>query len=67
MPATWKGPIAIGAAVVAVALVATGLWWFVDGRYERVPSVAGLSKAAATTHLQDAGFEFLINPSTTVA
>ncbi|MEU4452293.1 Stk1 family PASTA domain-containing Ser/Thr kinase [Nocardioides sp. NPDC023903] len=61
MPATWKGPIAIGAAVVAVALVATGLWWFVDGRYERVPSVAGLSKAAATTQLQDAGFEVSAN------
>ncbi|MEI7058023.1 Stk1 family PASTA domain-containing Ser/Thr kinase [Nocardioides sp. CCNWLW239] len=57
MPGRWKGPIAIGAAVVAVALVATGLWWFIDGRYERVPSVAGLSKADATAELQDAGFE----------
>jgi len=61
MPGTWKGPIAIGAAVVAVALVAGGLWWFTDGRYERVPSVAGLSKAAATTQLQDAGFEVSAN------
>ncbi|SDK44576.1 serine/threonine protein kinase [Nocardioides sp. YR527] len=61
MPATWRGPIAIGAAVVAVALVAGGLWWFIDGRYERVPSVAGLSKAAATTQLQDAGFEVSAN------
>lgn len=57
MPTSWKGPIVIGAAMVAVALVAGGLWWFIDGRYERVPSVAGLSKAAATTQLQDAGFE----------
>ncbi|GGU12274.1 Stk1 family PASTA domain-containing Ser/Thr kinase [Nocardioides albus] len=61
MPAPWKGPIAITAAVVAVALVATGIWWFVDGRYERVPSVAGLSKAAATTELQEAGFEVTAN------
>ena len=61
MPATWKAPFAIGAAVVAVALVAGGLWWFIDGRYERVPSVAGLSKAAATTQLQDAGFEVSAN------
>nr|WP_277602078.1 Stk1 family PASTA domain-containing Ser/Thr kinase [Nocardioides sp. KC13] len=61
MPATWKGPVAIGAAVVAVALVATGLWWFIDGRYERVPSVAGLSRAEATTQLQNAGFEVSAN------
>ncbi|MBG6097370.1 Stk1 family PASTA domain-containing Ser/Thr kinase [Nocardioides luteus] len=61
MPATWRGPIAISAAVVAVALVATGMWWFVDGRYERVPSVAGLTKAAATTQLQEAGFEVSAN------
>ncbi|MFI5625885.1 Stk1 family PASTA domain-containing Ser/Thr kinase [Nocardioides sp. NPDC051685] len=61
MPASWRGPIAIGAAVVAVALVAGGLWWFIDGRYERVPSVAGLSRAAATTQLQEAGFEVSAN------
>lgn len=61
LPASWKGPIAITAAVVAVALVATGMWWFIDGRYERVPSVAGLSKAAATTQLQEAGFEVSAN------
>ncbi|NYI76503.1 Stk1 family PASTA domain-containing Ser/Thr kinase [Nocardioides panzhihuensis] len=61
MPAGWKGPIAITAAVVAVALVAAGMWWFIDGRYERVPSVAGLSKAAATTQLQESGFEVSAN------
>lgn len=61
VPSSWKGPIAIGAAVVAVALVATGLWWFIDGRYERVPSVAGLSRSAATTELQAAGFEVSAN------
>ncbi|GGR59250.1 serine/threonine-protein kinase [Nocardioides luteus] len=61
VPTSWKAPIAVGAAVLAVALVASGLWWFVDGRYERVPSVAGLTKAAATTQLQDAGFEVTSN------
>ena len=56
MSVGWKGPVAIGAALLAVALVAAGMWWFTDGRYERVPAVAGMSKAEATTQLQDAGF-----------
>ncbi|MGH3350946.1 MAG: Stk1 family PASTA domain-containing Ser/Thr kinase [Nocardioides sp.] len=61
MPGRWKGPLAVGAAVVAVALVAAGLWWFTDGRYERVPAVAGMTKAEATTELQNAGFDVSAN------
>ncbi|TQL69252.1 serine/threonine-protein kinase [Nocardioides albertanoniae] len=57
----WKAPVAIGAVVVAIAAVAAGLWWFIDGRYEQVPSVAGLSRAEATTQLQDAGFDVSAN------
>lgn len=46
------------AAVVALTLVVgIGGWWLGMGRYNTVPSVAGMTVEQATAELQDAGFE----------
>jgi serine/threonine-protein kinase len=42
-------------AVLAVILVAIGAWWFADGQYSAVPSVAGMSVSTARGDLTNAG------------
>jgi beta-lactam-binding protein with PASTA domain len=46
----------VGALVVVFGLVIGG-WWLTSGRYTPVPSVDGLTLAAATRELHQAGFE----------
>jgi eukaryotic-like serine/threonine-protein kinase len=40
-----------------IAAVAVALWWTMSGNKTAVPSVVGLSKAAAVKSIQDAGFK----------
>ena len=46
----------VAVAVVALLAVSIGGWWLVAGRYRAVPDVAGLSEAAASAALVQAGF-----------
>jgi eukaryotic-like serine/threonine-protein kinase len=46
----------VAVAVVAVIGLGGGSWWLTSGRYAAVPSVAGLTAAAARQELQQAGF-----------
>jgi beta-lactam-binding protein with PASTA domain len=47
----------LAVAVVALAWLGAGGWWLTSGRYAPVPSVAGLTLAAARQELQQAGFK----------
>ena len=47
----------LAVAVVAVAGLGGGSWWLASGRYSTVPSVTGLTAAAARQELQQAGFK----------
>ena len=46
----------VAVAVVAVIGLGGGGWWLASGRFTTVPSVAGLTAAAARQELQQAGF-----------
>jgi beta-lactam-binding protein with PASTA domain len=46
----------VAVAVVAVIGLGGGGWWLTSGRYTTVPSVTGLTAAAARQELQQAGF-----------
>ncbi|MGB0098685.1 MAG: Stk1 family PASTA domain-containing Ser/Thr kinase [Nocardioides sp.] len=52
-----RGLIATVLAVLLVAGLGVGAWWFLDGRYTSTPGVLGLSKADAAAELTDAGLE----------
>jgi serine/threonine-protein kinase len=47
----------VAVAVVAVIGLGGGSWWLTSGRYTTVPSVAGLTAAAARQELAQAGFK----------
>jgi serine/threonine-protein kinase len=47
----------LAVAVVAVIGLGGGSWWLTSGRYTTVPSVSGLTAAAARQVLQQAGFK----------
>ncbi|GAB6984739.1 Stk1 family PASTA domain-containing Ser/Thr kinase [Nocardioides pyridinolyticus] len=44
-------------AVLLVAGLGAGAWWFLDGRYTSTPSVLGLTRADAQAEIEDAGLE----------
>ena len=50
-----RGLLAMILAVLLVAGLAVGSWWFFDGRYTSTPGVLGMTKAAAARELHDAG------------
>lgn len=52
-----RGLIATILAVLLVAGLGVGAWWFLDGRYTTTPSVLGMSKADAEAELADAGLD----------
>lgn len=52
-----NGIIWTAAVVVLTLLVGIGGWWLGMGRYNSVPSVAGMTVEQATAELQEAGFE----------
>jgi beta-lactam-binding protein with PASTA domain len=47
----------VAVAAVAVIGLGGGSWWLTSGRYTTVPSVAGLTAAAAQQELRQAGFK----------
>ncbi|WP_242494991.1 Stk1 family PASTA domain-containing Ser/Thr kinase [Nocardioides zhouii] len=52
-----KGPVALLLAILLVAGIALGAWWFGWERYTTTPGVLGLDEAAASAELEDAGLE----------
>jgi serine/threonine-protein kinase len=46
----------LAAAVAVVLVVGLATWWLMSGRYTNVPKVTGMTVAAATAELRDAGF-----------
>jgi serine/threonine-protein kinase len=50
-----RGLVAMILAVLLVAGLAVGSWWFFDGRYTSTPGVLGMTRAAAAHELEDAG------------
>ncbi|MFN8194963.1 MAG: PASTA domain-containing protein [Nocardioidaceae bacterium] len=52
-----KGPLLVALAVLLLAGVATGAWWFGIGRYTTTPGVLGLTQDSATAKLEDAGLK----------
>ncbi|GAA4366571.1 Stk1 family PASTA domain-containing Ser/Thr kinase [Nocardioides caricicola] len=52
-----RGLLATILAVLLVAGLGVGAWWFLDGRYTSTPGVLGMTKAAAEAELADAGLE----------
>ncbi len=53
----------VAVAVVAVIGLGGGSWWLTSGRYTTVPSVDGLTAAAARQELQQAGFKVITGPA----
>lgn len=52
-----RGLIALVLAVLLVAGLGAGAWWYLDGRYTSTPGVLGMTKADAQTELEDAGLQ----------
>jgi beta-lactam-binding protein with PASTA domain/serine/threonine protein kinase len=50
-----KGPVSFLLVVLLLAGLAVGSWWFGYARYTTTPGVLGVSQAAATTELDEAG------------
>ena len=46
----------LAAAVAVVLVVGLATWWLTSGRYTNVPKVTGMTVAAATAELREAGF-----------
>jgi len=46
----------LAAAVTVVLAVGLATWWLTSGRYTNVPKVTGMTVAAATAELREAGF-----------
>ncbi len=51
----WRGPLAVLLAVLLMAGIGAGAWWFNDGRWTRTPGVLNLKQAAALAALDEAG------------
>jgi serine/threonine-protein kinase len=52
-----RGPLAVALAVLLVAALGAGAWWFGFARYTSTPGVLGLTQQAATARLERAGLE----------
>jgi serine/threonine-protein kinase len=52
-----RGPLWVLLAVLLVAAIGVGAWWFGFARYTSVPGVIGLSQADATSKLAGVGLE----------
>ena len=52
-----KGPLALLLAILLVAGIGLGAWWFGWERYTTAPGVLGLDEAAASSELESAGLE----------
>lgn len=52
-----RGLVVTVLAVLLVAGLGVGAWWFLDGRYTSTPGVLGMTRADAEAELTDAGLE----------
>ncbi len=52
-----KGPLALFLAILLVAGVGVGAWWFGWARYTTTPGVLGLDESSASAELESAGLE----------
>ena len=52
-----KGPLALLLAILLVAGVGVGAWWFGWARYTTTPGVLGLDESSASAELESAGLE----------
>jgi eukaryotic-like serine/threonine-protein kinase len=55
----------VALALVIFVVAGAGGWWFTQGRYAKVPSVAGMTDGAAVTALRADGFEVRIGTAVT--
>jgi len=55
-----RGPLAIALAVLLIAALGAGAWWFGYARYTSTPGVLGLTQQAATTKLKTAGLDVAV-------
>jgi beta-lactam-binding protein with PASTA domain len=52
-----RGPLTVALAVLLVAALGAGAWWFGFARYTSTPGVLGLTQRAAAARLQHAGLK----------
>ena len=52
---SWRGPVTLVLAVLLVAALAGGAWWFGAVRYTSTPGVLGMDQAAAVAQLDGSG------------
>jgi eukaryotic-like serine/threonine-protein kinase len=52
-----RGPLKVALAVLLVAALGVGAWWFGFARYTSTPGVLGLTEQAAAARLKTAGLE----------
>ena len=62
-PRRRRGPLAVVLAVLLVAALGAGAWWFGFARYTSTPGVLGLTQRAATARLERAGLEVKVAAS----
>jgi eukaryotic-like serine/threonine-protein kinase len=55
-----RGPLLVALAVLLVAALGAGAWWFGYARYTSAPGVLGLTQAAATDRLEKAGLDVAV-------
>jgi eukaryotic-like serine/threonine-protein kinase len=53
----WRGPLLLVLALLLVAGVGGGAWWFGHARWTTTPGVLGMDEAKAVATLEDAGLE----------
>jgi serine/threonine-protein kinase len=58
-----RGVVLLVLALLIAVAAGTGAWWFGYARYSATPSVIGLTQAAATTKLEDAGLDVKVGES----
>lgn len=58
-----RGPLFVLVAVLLAIALAGGAYWFGYGRYDSMPSVIDLTRAQATSRLEQAGYEVRVGTS----
>ena len=58
-----RGPVLLAVALVIALAAGLGAYWFGWARYTATPSVLGMTQAAATHQLDQAGFDVTVAPA----